>query len=155
MGMGGLEATISVPSLVPALVTTEDRIVVFPSEAAAQGVNPGANVGPGPALMGLNQNWAAYLTPPVVGPGVVAYGGYSVPYLSQDQLTGGMIGETAQANRGPTPRVVTYTYQNVEVLNALVKLTGQDFGYDGGAWRRWIKRFFNPNPTPVRQIPQP
>ncbi len=30
-----------------------------------------------------------------------------------------------------------------------------DFGYDGDAWRRWIKTSFNPNPTPVRQVRQP
>ena len=153
--LGNLEVAVSVPALVPALTTTEERIVVFPSEAATLGMNSGGYVGPGPALMGLNQNWAAFLTPPVVGPGVVAYGGYTAPYFSQDQITGGIIGPAALAGRGPTARLMTYTYQNVEVLNALIKLTGQDFGYDGAAWRRWIKSSFNPNPMPVRQIPQP
>ena len=92
-----------------------------------------------------------------MAPGVVAYGGYTTPfYYNQEQITGGLMGSLAPATgRGPMPRVLTYTYQNVEVLNALVKLTGQDFGYDGTAWRRWIKKSFNPNPNPVRQIPQP
>ena len=58
-------------------------------------------------------------------------------------------------NRGPVPRVVTFSYENVEVLGALNKLTGEDFGYDETAWRRWIKASFNPNPKPVRQVPQP
>ena len=105
--------------------------------------------------MGMNRSTLAYLTPPAMAPGVVAYGGFSVPYLSQDQLTGGMLGALPPSGRGPVPRLATYTYQNVEVLGALIKLTGQDFGYDDSAWRRWINRSFNPNPKPVRQIPQP
>jgi hypothetical protein len=51
--------------------------------------------------------------------------------------------------------VETITYRNVEVLNALQKLTGQDFGYDIDAWRRWITRSFNPHPNPSRRVPQP
>ena len=105
--------------------------------------------------MGMNRSTLAYLTPPAMAPGVVAYGGVAVPYISQDQLTGGLLGALPPAGRGPVPRMATYTYQNVEVLGALIKLTGQDFGYDGGVWRRWINRSFNPNPKPVRQIPQP
>ncbi len=154
--LGQLGAMAAVPALVAALLTTEERIEYAPSDSAGQAVS-GANVGPSPALMAMNPNWLAYLTPPVVAPGVVAYGGYTTPfYYNQEQITGGLMGSLAPATgRGPVPRVLTYTYQNVEVLNALVKLTGQDFGYDGAAWRRWIKKSFNPNPNPVRQIPQP
>ena len=153
--LGNLEAVASVPALVAALVTSEERIVIIPADAEAQGANTGGNVGPGPVLMGMNRSTLAYLTPPAMAPGVVAYGAFSVPYISQDQLTGGVLGALPPAGRGPVPRIATYTYQNVEVLGALNKLTGQDFGYDGSAWRRWVDRSFNPNPKPVRQIPQP
>lgn len=153
--LGNLEAVNSVPALVGALVTTEDRMVIGPTEAEAQAANPPGNVGPGPFLAGVNRSTLAYLTPPAMAPGVVAYGGFTVPYLSQDQLTGGILSGLPPPGRGPIPRILTYTYQNVEVLGALIKLTSQDFGYDTNAWRRWIKRSFNPNPKPVRQVPQP
>ena len=42
---------------------------------------------------------------------------------------------------------VPFTYQNVEVLAALVKLTGHDFGYDGAAWRHWLSTSSGPTPT--------
>ena len=42
--------------------------------------------------MGMNRSTLAYLTPPAMAPGVVAYGEFSVPYISQDQLTGGVLG---------------------------------------------------------------
>jgi len=55
----------------------------------------------------------------------------------------------------PEPRVVPFTYRNVEVLAALQKMTGEDFGYDESAWRNWIAHKFNPNPKPSRRVPQP
>jgi hypothetical protein len=51
--------------------------------------------------------------------------------------------------------MVSYTFQNTEVLAALVKLTGQDFGYDGAAWRRWLRTSFQPEPVPAKRVPQP
>ena len=57
--LGNLEVVASVPSLVAALMTTEERMVIFPAEAEAQGMNTGGNVGPGPVLMGMNRS-----TPP-------------------------------------------------------------------------------------------
>jgi hypothetical protein len=53
------------------------------------------------------------------------------------------------------PRIITLRFQNVEVLAALVKLTGQDFGFDITAWQRWVSSDFHPDPTPVRRVPQP
>jgi len=152
--LGNLEVVTAVPALVAALVTSEER-VIYPTDAENQAANPGGNMLPGPALMAMNRSSLAFLTPPAMAPGVVAYGGFTVPYLSQDQLTGGFLSTLPPSGRGPVPRVVTYTYQNVEVLGALIKLTGQDFGYDGSAWRRWVNRSFKPNPKDVRQIPQP
>jgi hypothetical protein len=152
--LGNLEAITAVPQLTRALVTTEEQIVLV-SEADLHGSLPGNGLGP--ALMGTSGNWAACLTPPTVAPNVVAYGAASVP-LTPSQLIGGgggFFGLIASPSRQPQLRVVTMTYQNVEVLAALEKLTGQEFGYDVDAWRRWIKDSFNPYPTPVRQVPQP
>jgi hypothetical protein len=81
-----------------------------------------------------------------------------VPYYNPGQLgTGSSFGVNIGSgpDRGPQLRVVTYNYQNVEVLGALTKLTNEDFGYDTNLWRRWIKTSFNPNPNPVRRVPQP
>jgi hypothetical protein len=156
--LGNLNAVNAVPQLVGALVSTEERIVMPGGEGEGQGPNPVGSVGPGPALMAMNRNWLAYLTPPAVAPGgVVAYGAVTTPYYSPSQvLGGGVLGVGGGATgRGPVPRLLTFAYQNTEVLAALTKLTGQDFGYDASAWRRWIKTSFNPNPTPVRQVPQP
>jgi hypothetical protein len=153
--LGNLDAVTSVPKLVGSLISTEERIVMVPQEGAAQGTNP-AGLGLSPAMMAFNGSSIAYLTPPAVGPGVVAYGAYTAPFYNPAQLSGNsVLGVGAAPNRGPTLRAVTFTYENTEVLGALIKLTGQDFGYDAAAWRRWIKASFNPNPKPVRQVPQP
>ena len=151
--LGNLDAVNAVPRLVGSLISTEERIVLVPQDGGAQGVNaPGL----APQLMAFNGSSIAYLTPPAVGPGVVAYGAVSAPFYNPAQLNGNnMLGVGTAPNRGPSPRAVTFSYQNAEVLAALVKLTGQDFGYDAAAWRRWIKASFNPNPKPVRQVPQP
>jgi hypothetical protein len=106
--------------------------------------------------MAFNGSTVAYMTPPAVGPGVVAYGAFTVPFFNPAQIGGfNTFGVGSAPSRGPTPRIMNYTYQNVEVLAALVKLTGQDFGYDADLWMRWIKNSFNPNPEPVRRVPQP
>lgn len=151
--LGNLDAVAAVPALIAALITIEQRIVLVnegQARSAAQAVVPG------PALMAMNQSWLAYLTGPVVGPGVAAYGASAVPFFSPAQLMGGSYMATGiGAGRGPTPKAVTFTYRNTEVRSALTRLTGQDFGYDMAAWRRWMKLAFNPHPNPVRQVPQP
>ena len=151
--LGNLDAVNAVPRLAGSLISTEERIVLVPQDGGAQGVNaPGL----APQMMAFNGSSIAYLTPPAVGPGVVAYGAVSAPFYNPAQLNGNnMLGVGSGPNRGPTLRAVTFSYENTEVLAALVKLTGQDFGYDAAAWRRWIKASFNPNPKPVRQVPQP
>jgi hypothetical protein len=56
---------------------------------------------------------------------------------------------------GRMPSMVFYTFRNGEVLGALIKMTGQDFGYDVDAWKRWIRTSFRPDSTPARHVPQP
>jgi hypothetical protein len=39
----------------------------------------------------------------------------------------------------PSQRVIEVIHKNEEVLNALLKLTEQDFGYDKKRWLAWLK----------------
>jgi hypothetical protein len=112
--------------------------------------------GPGPALKAMTNSGIVLQTPPAVGPGVVAYGMTAVPYYQLPGLPGPAgLPLGAPINQMPEPKVATFTYRNTEVLTALQKLTGQDFGYDVAAWRNWVARSFNPHPEPVRRVPQP
>ena len=79
-------------------------------------------------------------TGPAVGPGSVGFGATSVP-LPGYGTTGIGVGGSGLA--GPIPMRVPL-YQNVEVLSALVRLTGRDFGYDRAAWRNWLNTSFRP-----------
>ena len=58
-------------------------------------------------------------------------------------------------NSAPTPQLVEVKHRNVEVLTALVKLTGQDFGYDVATWQRWLGTSYRPEPSPTKRVPQP
>lgn len=102
------------------------------------------------APIAVNNGGAAFMTPPVVGQGVVAFGTVSTPAYGMPGLAVG-----GQINTQAEPRVVTFTYRNTEVLAALQKLTGQDFDYNVAAWREWVSREYNPNPIPARRVPQP
>jgi hypothetical protein len=106
--------------------------------------------------MAVNGNGSALAvqTPPAVSQSAVAYGMMSVPYGIQSGV-GVSIGGGTQADTRPDLHLATFTYRNVEVLAALQKLTGKDFGYDIGPWRDWVSREFNPRPRPARRVPQP
>ena len=41
------------------------------------------------------------------------------------------------------------------MLSALMKLTGQDLGYDVAAWQRWLSTSYRPEPEPTKRVPQP
>ena len=151
-----LNVVESVPRLVSVLVTREDQIVMVPpgetysgpvSEVAAGGLVPRA----------ANNYGMVFTTPPQVSNNAVAYGMVAVPYyqMGASGIGGAPLNVGAPLKGGPEPKVVTFTYRNVEVLSALRKLTGQDFGYDLDSWRHWIARSFNPNPRPARRVPQP
>jgi HEAT repeats len=152
--LGNLSAVDSVPRLVSVLVTTEDRIVVPPLDGGSIS-GPSIPVAPGLVPRAYNNFGVVATTPPVVSNGAVAMGLGVVPWYAAPPgyIPGGM---AALPSKPPQDaHVETFTYRNVEVLNALQRLTGQDFGYDVDAWRRWITRSFNPHPNPTRRVPQP
>ncbi len=140
--LGHLEAVAVVPRLIPALLSHEQRVIIPPLDgptvlsSGMSGMIPLA-----PVAYSLNN--MAYLTPPAVSAGAVAYGVTSAPFYGQTPGVGGPAGLTIKP---PEPRVVTFTFRNVEVLAALQKLTGQDFGYDIDSWRRWVAARFRPDP---------
>ncbi|MHC5542626.1 HEAT repeat domain-containing protein, partial [Singulisphaera rosea] len=153
--LSNLGAVSAAPKLIPALLTTRYEVVLVPSSS-----------GPGNGLGSLdpsqrsgvpiytNGSSLGLLTGPVVGPGVVAYGATQVPWVNSGfSLSAG--GASPSSPRGPEAKVATYTFRNVEVLSALVRLTGQDFGYDIATWKRWAATSFHPDRTPVRKVPQP
>jgi hypothetical protein len=157
--LGNLDAVETVPRLVSALISTESQIVLVPVDGNMGGLGPGSPGVPALAPIATNKQgtaWA-FLSPPVVNQGVIAYGATVVPTyeLTPGLAAAGGLNYGTQINRMPEPKVVTYTYQNVEVLSALKKLTGQDFDFDVEAWQHWVARSFNPNPKPARKVPQP
>jgi len=176
--LGRLGAVSAVPRLVNALVTTRYQTVMAPSAGGfGEGSSIAATFGSipptspiGATPIAYNGSSVGYLTGAVVGPGVAAYGAASAPcypfpnplaslpsFVSESfgASTGIPAGGGLSASRGPTPRIVSVTVQNAEVLTALVKLTGEDFGYDVSAWKRWVRTAFQAAPVPARRVPQP
>jgi hypothetical protein len=148
--LNNLEAIEAVPSLIRALLTYEQQIVMVPPNNNNNVPQIGGAGGLVP--IAVNNGGAAFMTQPVVGQGVVAFGTVSTPAYG---LPGLGLTMGAQINTQAEPRVVTFTYRNTEVLAALQKLTGQNFDYNVPAWREWMSREFNPNPRPARRVPQP
>jgi len=160
--LGQLDAVTTVPKLIPALFTTQYQIVIPPIGGGSSGGNLAASFGSVAPMPGMGS--APYfsaggsyglLTPPVVGPGVAAFGASAVPLPSLPGNSFSAFGGVSGTRSGPPPRIVSITFQNVEVLATLVKLTGQDFGFDIYAWKRWVSSSFHPDPTPARRVPQP
>jgi hypothetical protein len=146
--LGNLGVVEAVPKLIHALLTDEQHLVMVPTGNQAGVGGPPAGYAP----LAVNGSSAAILTPPAVGPGVVAYGVMSAPFYN---LPIAPFDLGAQIQPRAEPRFVTFTFRNTEVLSALRKLTEQDFGYDVRAWRKWVSRDFNPHPKPARTVPQP
>jgi hypothetical protein len=175
-----LGAVTAVPSLIPALVTLRQRVVMVqpgmgmgpgegPAITAAFGGGPFAGATPGPPIA-WNGSTVAYLNGPMVGPGVVAYGATATPFYPMASvptvtgptwggpgysLPGAGISLSLGGSRGPVPQVVVDSFENTEVRAALVKLTGQDLGYNQAAWRNWLRTSFKPDPKPAKTVPQP
>jgi hypothetical protein len=145
--LGNLGAVETVPRLIPALISTEQQVVmVQPGNASA-----GPVVG-GVAPLRVNNSAVALLTPPAVSQGAIAYGSMTVPFY---EVPAAGILDVGTQIRQPEPRLMSFSYRNVEVLAALQKMTHEDFGYDMQAWRDWVSRKFNPNPRPARRVPEP
>ena len=100
---------------------------------------------------GLN-GYFPTLTPPAVGGGAVAFGATSTPY---GVLNGSSINIGAGGGRGPVPQLVPVEHPNRDVLDALVRLTGRDFGYDIPTWKRWVATSFKVQAAPTRRVPEP
>lgn len=147
--LAGLDAVEAVPKLLSVLVTSESRIVIGTAQETQAPINASGGADPPPAPIAYSNTSVAYMTPPVVAPGVVAYGAFSVPYYDM------IPGANSAADSRPDARVATFVYRNTEVLAALRKMTGQDFGYNIAQWREWLSRAFKPRPQPVRRVPQP
>ena len=178
--IGHLGLVSAVPKLIPALISTEeetvwtnqDGTVLNPTLASVGGggiARGPSYYGPTGSLLAFNGNYAAYLTPPAVAPGAIAFGAYTAPFYgyagngyplgtSTPYVGGPMDGggsSSSSPNRGPIMRIVVVPYENLEVHDALISLTGKEFGYDIPAWKNWLKNEFNLNPTPTRRVPQP
>ena len=141
--LSSLNAVAVVPRLVPALVSTEFQTVMVPVPPSQP---TGFYSGGGPSI--------AVQTPIAVGPGSVAFGARAVPINAYT----GNYASIGTGGGGPSlvPRIVPFQRQNVEVLAALVKLTGRDFGYDVSTWQRWVASSFRINPAGgERRVPQP
>jgi hypothetical protein len=150
--LGNLGAVEAVPKLIPALLTNEQRMVMVSrdnSNAPAIGA-----LGTPMVPLQYNNNDIALQTPPVISQGAVAFGVISVPYYALPYGVG-FNNPGAQINNIPEPRVFTFTFRNVEVLGALQKMTGQDFGYDIESWRHWVSHDFKPAPAKERKVVQP
>ena len=198
-GLGQLDARSAVPQLISALTSREVRTEMVPIGGSGYGGGGGGGLGsvaPAGGAGFSNYSGGTYLglTPPVVGPGVVAFGAAAVPYgsgvsignggASFGSTTGGVgpgigtvaagvpgagigptlgpaalgaisLGGSGGAGGGMMPRAVTIEHPNVEVLAALTKLTGQDFGYDAATWRRWSTSFRSDPAAPARRVLQP
>ena len=158
-GLANLNAVATVPRLVPALVTIEYRVMMTPGGGGTGGGSGGIGmsfntVSPssGPDYGGYSGGSIAVPSGAVVGPNAVGIGATSVPYgainNSGIDLGGG-------GSRVPVPRLVPIEHRNAEVLAALVKMTGRDFGFDIPTWKQWIATSFRVEARPVRRVPQP
>ena len=155
--LAALKTTSAVPKLLNTLVYTEKRMIMVPNPAANSGAQGyGFNsLTPGSPMLGRSSYGMS--TGPVVGNGVVAYGAAAVPFAPNAaglNLGGGALGGGGVPQQ--VPQVVTYFYQNPDVLEALQSLTGANFGYDVASWRQWVANSFRPeSPVPPRRVPQP
>ena len=176
-GLANLHAVSAVPNLVGVLVTYRVEVVmVSAGGGSGDGLGISATFGsvpPSPSTGGVpvayNGSSVGYLTGAAVGPNVAAYGASSLPTYSlpgppmlptpglgfSPAGLGIPAGGGLSASRGPVPRMVRVPYRNSEVLSALVKLTGHDFGWDVDAWKTWVRTSYTSEPTPARRVPQP
>ena len=164
--LGRLNVVTAVPQLIPALTSTEYRTEMIPVAGGNGGGGIGASfnsVAPTGGGVGFgNYTASSYVvpTPAVVAPGAVAYGAVGLPLINGVALGSGGVNNGISfggGNNGPSmvPRVVPIQHPNVEVRDALTKLTGQDFGFNVGTWKQWAASSFRSDPTPSRRVINP
>ncbi len=163
LALSTMRAVRTVPKMIDALIQTEKRLFFSQADPTAplpntpaygfvssSTPNIPANMPPGFAAVGS----VPYLTAPAVAPGVIAFGGGSVPVPAGGTATP-MINQGSSDPRTP-PSEVLMVYHNIDVRRALIELTGEDFGYDQDAWRQWVQNSFRPDANrPQRRVPQP
>lgn len=149
--LGNLKAVDAVPKLIPVLTSSEIQVVWVPSQGSSGGGFAGVPSGSGMSI--TSGRSIPVLSGPVVGNGVIAFGATSTPISN---FGGGYnVNISGGGNSGPTPQYVEVKHRNVEVLTALMKLTGQDLGYDVAAWKRWLATAYRPDTSPAKRVPQP
>jgi len=159
--LAALNAVETVPELIPRLVMKRQGVTTVLTPAPAAGGGSNFSVGfsrfNGEAAGGLGGTNPSIgvLTGPKVAPGAIAFGAQAVPFYG-----GGSNVEVGAPQGPPVPRrvVVPYLHKNVEVLSALERLTGENFGYNVERWRHWLRTEFEPperEERPRRRLPQP
>ena len=150
--LGNLNSQESVPHLVTVLVTSEDRIVVPNLDNLTPNV-PGPRRPDPPCLQQLRrrrlhaprrEQRSRRLRAergPLLCP---ATGRHARRELCRTE-------QAAPGCRTSRPSPIATSRSSARSQ----KLTGEDFGYDVEAWRRWVTRSFNPHPRPSRRVPQP
>ncbi len=167
-GLATLKVVSAVPTLVGSLITTRYQVVM--SGGGAGGMSEGSSItasfGSGPVAspyggtpIAYNGSSVGYLTGAAVGPDSVGYGVSAAPAYpvvnAGPGIPGVPNGGSLTPPRVPVPKMLSVPVRNTEVLSALVKLTGNDFGYDVAAWKQWVQTSYESSPTPAKRVPQP
>lgn len=114
IGLGALEATAAVPDLIDLLTARRDKMVEVSTRTY------------------FADYVVTFDTPTVIALGNVAHIRHR-PVLGLPALGTGLV----FVNRDYQLRSVTVF--RTEVMEALKQITGQNFGFDAGAWRRWYE----------------
>lgn len=154
--LAGLQARRAVPSLIDSLVTVKRRLIFTEEPVPADGGGTGigfSSIGSVPSngqggLVSGTSTGVATTATAVTAPGVSVL-------VPQPMAIGAGIGLGQGVRTQPATRVVTKVFQNPEVLRALRTLTGEDFAYDVGAWKRWLAAAFQSSNEVRRRVPQP
>ncbi|MFO0959145.1 MAG: HEAT repeat domain-containing protein [Isosphaeraceae bacterium] len=133
-----LKAETAIPNLIPALFQYRDRVEMIPVEVTTTGPS---------MVMGKTQAYAAQAIPSVA-PGAVAYN-----IVPNTLLNGFAMGGT-QTRIVEQPQMIRDMLPNPAVHDALVTLTGEDFGYDMDAWKAWLGAARRVK-VPERRVPNP
>ncbi len=146
--LGQLRMKSAVPKLVAALTSTDYEVIEVPT------TGNGSSSGNGGQGMSMGTTYVVpMVTARYVGSGFSGTQVTPVPFSGNGSFSTGNMGSNG-GGRSTMPVTVPYVHQNVEVLAALQKLTGQDFGYDAVAWKRWVATQFHAQ-EPTRRVPQP